>query len=261
MSVGPPSGQGAASGAVLRPLATSHVMTTPGPPLVLHVMLPVGLWKTEPTSAAGAASMRAFASSKECGAPRCLPTASEVGTALLVAEPPSGWPTSSAPAWLDVGAPPGASTVTVTVRRGVGRSVMPHADRASGGDRDGAPRRSRRHAASGRRRLGRERVRSSMARKSGTGRAPSAGVTYSGGVLRGLLSPKWVGLFAVVLVVVAACTLLGLWQLGVARDEGHKEAVASASQLQPAPLQQVTQAHVGLRGGVLQPPRHRHGHL
>ena len=68
-------------------------------------------------------------------------------------------------------------------------------------------------------------------------------MTYSGGVLRGLLSPKWVGLFAVVLVVVTACTVLGLWQLGVARDEGHKQAVASASQLQPAPLQQVTQAH------------------
>ncbi len=100
-----------------------------------------------------------------------------------------------------------------------------------------------------------------MAPKSGTGRAPSAGVTYSGGVLRGLLSPKWVGLFAAVLVVVTACTLLGLWQLGVARDEGHKEAVASASRLQPAPLQQVTQAALGLRGGVLQPPGHRHGHL
>ena len=68
-------------------------------------------------------------------------------------------------------------------------------------------------------------------------------MTYSWGVLRGLLSPKWVGLFAIVLVVVAACTVLGLWQLGVARDEGHKQAVASASQLQPAPLQQVTQAH------------------
>ena len=68
-------------------------------------------------------------------------------------------------------------------------------------------------------------------------------MTYSGGVLRGLLSPKWVGLFAAVLVVVAACTLLGLWQLGVARDEGHQEAVASAAQLEPAPLQSVTQAH------------------
>ncbi|HET8987994.1 MAG TPA: SURF1 family protein [Humibacillus sp.] len=62
-------------------------------------------------------------------------------------------------------------------------------------------------------------------------------------MLRRLLSPKWVGLFAVVLVAVAACTLLGLWQLGVARDEGHKQAVAAASQLQRAPLQQVTQAH------------------
>ena len=68
-------------------------------------------------------------------------------------------------------------------------------------------------------------------------------MTYAWGVLRGLFSPKWVGLFAVVLVVVTACTLLGLWQLGVARDEGHKQAVAAASQLQRAPLQQVTRAH------------------
>ena len=70
-------------------------------------------------------------------------------------------------------------------------------------------------------------------------------MTYAVGVLRGLLSPKWLGLFAVVLVAVAACTMLGLWQLGVARDEGHKAAVAAASQLQPAPLQQVTRAHAG----------------
>jgi cytochrome oxidase assembly protein ShyY1 len=62
-------------------------------------------------------------------------------------------------------------------------------------------------------------------------------------VLRGLLSPKWLGLFALVLVIAAACTLLGLWQLGVARDEGRKEAVAAAAQLQRAPLQQVTRAH------------------
>ena len=68
-------------------------------------------------------------------------------------------------------------------------------------------------------------------------------MTYSWGVLRGLFSPKWVGLFVVVLVVVTACTLLGLWQLGVARDEGHKEAGPRGAQLQPAPLQQVTRAH------------------
>jgi cytochrome oxidase assembly protein ShyY1 len=52
-----------------------------------------------------------------------------------------------------------------------------------------------------------------------------------------------VGLFALVLVIEAASTLLGLWQLGVARDEGHKQAVAAASQLERAPLQQVTRAH------------------
>ena len=56
MSEGPPGGQGADAGASLRPFATSHVTRTPGAPVALHVMLPVGLWKTEPTSAAVARS-------------------------------------------------------------------------------------------------------------------------------------------------------------------------------------------------------------
>jgi cytochrome oxidase assembly protein ShyY1 len=62
-------------------------------------------------------------------------------------------------------------------------------------------------------------------------------------VFRGLLTPRWVGLLALLLVVVAACVLLGLWQLGVARDEGRKDAVAAAAQLERAPLQQVTRPH------------------
>jgi cytochrome oxidase assembly protein ShyY1 len=62
-------------------------------------------------------------------------------------------------------------------------------------------------------------------------------------VFRRLLTPRWVGLLAALLVVVAACVLLGLWQLGVARDSGRHDAIASASSLERAPLQQVTTAH------------------
>lgn len=72
----------------------------------------------------------------------------------------------------------------------------------------------------------------------GTGR-----VTYPWGVFRRLLTPRWVGMVAALAVVVAACVLLGLWQLGVARDSGRKEAVAAASSLERAPLQQVTKPH------------------
>ena len=68
-------------------------------------------------------------------------------------------------------------------------------------------------------------------------------MTYPWVVLRSLLTPRWVGMLALLAVVVTACVLLGLWQLGVARDEGRKEAVAAASQLERAPLQQVTRPH------------------
>ncbi len=68
-------------------------------------------------------------------------------------------------------------------------------------------------------------------------------VTYPWGVFRGLLTPRWVGMFALLMVVVTACVLLGLWQLGVARDEGRKDAVAAAASLARAPLQDVTKPH------------------
>jgi cytochrome oxidase assembly protein ShyY1 len=63
-----------------------------------------------------------------------------------------------------------------------------------------------------------------------------------------------VGLFVVALVAAGVCTLLGLWQLGVARDEGHKQAGAAASQLQRAPLQQVTRAHSAFEAGFSNRP-------
>lgn len=68
-------------------------------------------------------------------------------------------------------------------------------------------------------------------------------VTYAGGVLRSLISPRWLGLSALLVALVSACTLLGLWQLGVARDEGLKEVVAQAGSSQRAPLPQVLAPH------------------
>jgi cytochrome oxidase assembly protein ShyY1 len=68
-------------------------------------------------------------------------------------------------------------------------------------------------------------------------------VTYAWGVSAGLLRPRWIGLFLILVVVVTACTLLGMWQLGVAQDKGRAEAVNAAANLQREPLEQVTQPH------------------
>ncbi|MDV3221865.1 SURF1 family protein [Intrasporangium sp.] len=62
-------------------------------------------------------------------------------------------------------------------------------------------------------------------------------------MFRGLLTPRWVGLTIVMLIAVAACAFLGLWQLGVAQDEGRKEAIASAGSLARMPLSEVTEPH------------------
>ena len=72
-------------------------------------------------------------------------------------------------------------------------------------------------------------------------------MTYPWGVFRRLLTPRWVGMVAALAVVVTACVLLGLWQLGVARDSGRQEAVAAASSLPRAPLQRVTAPHADFR--------------
>jgi cytochrome oxidase assembly protein ShyY1 len=68
-------------------------------------------------------------------------------------------------------------------------------------------------------------------------------VTYPDGVLRGFFTPRSLGLFALLLLVVAATTLLGFWQLGVAQNEGRKEAVAAAARLERQPLDEVTKPH------------------
>ncbi|MDN5795548.1 MAG: SURF1 family protein [Intrasporangium sp.] len=59
----------------------------------------------------------------------------------------------------------------------------------------------------------------------------------------GPVRPRWIGLLLILAVVVTACTLLGLWQLGVAQDRGRAEAVAAAASLEREPLEQVTAPH------------------
>jgi cytochrome oxidase assembly protein ShyY1 len=88
----------------------------------------------------------------------------------------------------------------------------------------------------------------------GPGQVGEEGVTYPWGVFRQLLTPRWVGMLAALVVVVTACVLLGLWQLGVARDSGRTEAVAAASSLERAPLQQVTAPHSDFRAEMSNRP-------
>ena len=66
-------------------------------------------------------------------------------------------------------------------------------------------------------------------------------------MFRGLLTPRWVGLTIVMLMAVAGCVLLGLWQLGVAQDEGRKEAVSAAAALPRAPLSEVATTHYAFK--------------
>lgn len=68
-------------------------------------------------------------------------------------------------------------------------------------------------------------------------------MTYAWCVSAGLFRPRWIGLFLILVVVVVACTLLGMWQLGVAQDKGRAEAVSAAAKLQREPLDQVTRPH------------------
>ncbi|OFE14767.1 hypothetical protein BA895_08785 [Humibacillus sp. DSM 29435] len=68
-------------------------------------------------------------------------------------------------------------------------------------------------------------------------------MTYPEGVLRALFTPRWLGFLGLALLAVAVCVLLGLWQLGVARDEGLKDAVAAAGTSSPAALPAVLAPH------------------
>lgn len=68
-------------------------------------------------------------------------------------------------------------------------------------------------------------------------------MTYAGCVFAGWFRPRWIGLFALLVAVVVACTMLGMWQLGVAQDKGRAEVVAAAASLPREPLSKVTAPH------------------
>ena len=55
---------------------------------------------------------------------------------------------------------------------------------------------------------------------------------YPDPVLRTALKPRWLGLLAIVVLVMVTFGMLGLWQLNVARDTGTAEQVRSA----PGPM-------------------------
>lgn len=58
-----------------------------------------------------------------------------------------------------------------------------------------------------------------------------------------MLKPRWLGLLALLAVLLVAFTFLGLWQLSVARDDAQRDAVAAAPSQAPVPLDDVLTPH------------------
>lgn len=58
-----------------------------------------------------------------------------------------------------------------------------------------------------------------------------------------MLKPRWLGLLGLLLVILVSFTLLGLWQLDVARDEARKQALADAPNRPVVPVTQVLTPH------------------
>ncbi|NHN56633.1 SURF1 family protein [Calidifontibacter sp. DB0510] len=61
-------------------------------------------------------------------------------------------------------------------------------------------------------------------------------------MLRTALKPRWLGLFAVLVVIVVSFSLLGLWQLNVARDKGTRAAEKTTDRPRVA-LEQIVTPH------------------
>ena len=57
--------------------------------------------------------------------------------------------------------------------------------------------------------------------------------------MRLALTPRWLGLLGVAIVAAGLCTLLGFWQLGVARDEARREILETAASRPVVPIEQV----------------------
>ncbi len=64
------------------------------------------------------------------------------------------------------------------------------------------------------------------------------------------MKPKWLGLLALVVVVLVSFAELGLWQLNVARDEGHEEAAAQARAKPPVELTSQLAPHTQMSGDL-----------
>lgn len=58
-----------------------------------------------------------------------------------------------------------------------------------------------------------------------------------------MLKPRWLGLLGLLLVLLVAFTVLGLWQLNVARDEARKTALADAPRLPVVALTSLLTPH------------------
>jgi surfeit locus 1 family protein len=73
-------------------------------------------------------------------------------------------------------------------------------------------------------------------------------------VLRTALTPRFLGLLALVLVVCAAFVWLGRWQLGVAESTAHREAVEHARSQAPAELTTLVAPHAPFRSELSSRP-------
>ncbi len=73
-------------------------------------------------------------------------------------------------------------------------------------------------------------------------------------MLRTALTPRYLGLLGLVLVVGAAFVQLGRWQLGVAESTAHREAVEQARAESPAPLPSVLEPHAPFRDDLSSRP-------
>ncbi len=73
-------------------------------------------------------------------------------------------------------------------------------------------------------------------------------------MLKTALQPRWLGLLGLVTVLVAVFTVLGMWQLNVAKDEGRQEALNQAASLTPVPLESLLQPHVHFPGDLSNRP-------
>ncbi|MTB71945.1 SURF1 family protein [Arsenicicoccus sp. MKL-02] len=67
-------------------------------------------------------------------------------------------------------------------------------------------------------------------------------------MIRTALKPRWLGLLALVVLVVLAFTRLGLWQLDVSKDQGAKKALAEAQAQPAAPLHEIVRPHAAFEG-------------